>query len=106
MESPPPGFEWDPRMNERCDEQWFFTFFDAARIFSDEEFDFLNIGPKEFRYPDGRVEERHVAIGMLERSSLIIAVVYTMREGRRRIITAHPAPEKQRAAFRAHNGIV
>ena len=93
-------------MNERCDQQWFFTFFDVARIFSDDEYDFLNLGPKEFRYPDGRSEERYVAIGMLERSSLIVAVVYTMREGRRRIITAHPAPEKQRAAFRAHNGIV
>jgi hypothetical protein len=49
--------------------------------------------------------ERHI-VGMLERSRLIVAVVYTIREGRRRIITAHPAPEKQRAAFNAHNGIV
>ena len=51
IESPPPGFEWDPKMNERCDERWFFSFFDVARIFSDDEYDFLELGRRRSSIP-------------------------------------------------------
>ena len=106
LEPPPKGFEWDPVKNQSCDERYFFTFHDATQIFNDDDYDFLVVADREVVSEDGRSEMRHMAIGMLRRSRLHIAVVYTMREDRIRIITAHPAPEKLRKAFDLHNGIV
>lgn len=97
MPEPPKGYEWDPKVNEWCWETYGFSLADVTHIFNDEEYDYLRI---ELSHPE---EKRLLAIGRMD-GGQIVAVVYTMREGRRRIITVHPAPHKQRAAFWAHNG--
>lgn len=92
------GFDWDPAMNDRCRREYGFTFADVAQVFLDEAFDYLRLGPF-----DDHGEPRYVAIGRME-WGLVVAVVYTMRDGLRRLIWVRPARRSGRAAFHAHHG--
>ena len=103
MPEPPKGYEWDPAMDRRCFAEYAFTFHDVVEVFNDPVADYLRFGP--YTHPgDGTAEARFIAIGRLS-WGMVIAVVYTMREGRRRIIWVRPARRNERAAFYAHNGI-
>ncbi|MBI1775075.1 MAG: BrnT family toxin [Proteobacteria bacterium] len=59
----------------------------------DEEF----VGPFVRRRSDRRGEERWLQFGLL--GSTVIAVVYTMRNGRRRWISARPARKDERKRY-------
>ncbi|HEX8694759.1 MAG TPA: BrnT family toxin [Longimicrobium sp.] len=96
---PAPGFAWDAAMNERCESTYGFSFHDVANVFQDEEFDYLRLGP--FNHEG---ETRYVAIGRMQ-WGLVVAVVYTMRDGVRRLIWVRPARRSERAEFNAHNGV-
>lgn len=97
MTLPPPGFDWDPAMNEKCQAEYGFSFCDLAHVFDDWEYEYLRLGPFDFQG-----EKRYLAIGRMEWGT-VVAVVYTMRHGLRRIIWVRPARRNERAEFLAHN---
>lgn len=99
MKLPPRGYQWDPAMDARCHETYAFGFEDVVLIFHDPEADYLVYGPV---LRDG--EERFVAIGRLLWGT-IVAVVYTIRDGEKRLIWVRPARVNERAAFNRHNGL-
>lgn len=87
-------FEWDDAKAEANLEKHGIDFEDAIGIFE---------GPILEVRSDQKGEERWKAIGMLE--GLEITVVYTLREGRRRIISARRAQKNERRAYhQAHPG--
>jgi len=86
-----PVFEWDPAKNEANILKHELDFTEAVRIFE---------GPVLERIDDRRDygEDRFVAIG--EVAGREIAVVYTIRAGNRRIISARKAKRYERKAYR------
>jgi uncharacterized protein len=92
-----PLFEWDDDKARENEEKHFISFEEAILIFQDEEFDYLRLDGRE----DGSGEVRSLAVGRMPRGQ-IVAVVYTMREGRRRIISARCARRTERAAYAEH----
>lgn len=86
-------------MSDRCQAEYGFSFSDLVNVFEDEEFDYLRLGPF-----DRAGEARFVAIGRM-RWGTVVAVVYTMRGGVRRLIWVRPARRNERAQFYAHNGM-
>ncbi|HEX8361463.1 MAG TPA: BrnT family toxin [Longimicrobium sp.] len=99
MTDPPAGFDWDPAASERCEDEHGFSFFDLVHVFSDERYDYLDLGEHE-----RGGEARRVLIGRMP-WGLIVAVVYTAREGVRRLIWVRPARRGERKAFNEHNGL-
>lgn len=99
MTTPPPGFDWDPFTNGRCEREYGFSFQDLVQLFDDEHYDFL-----ELRERQHKGEIRRVIIGRLP-WGLIVAVVFTMREGVRRLIWVRPARRSERRAFNEYNGV-
>jgi uncharacterized DUF497 family protein len=97
MTLPPRGFDWDPAMNEKCEATYGFSFSDLVHVFEDWESDYLRLGPFDLHG-----EKRFLAVGRMEWGT-IVAVVYTMRDGLRRLIWVRPARRSERAAFLAHN---
>jgi uncharacterized DUF497 family protein len=75
-------FEWDDRKNALNIEKHGIDFLTAVRAFSD---------PKSFEYrsPIGEPEQRCVLIGAVD--DRVIAVVYTIRSGAIRLISARRA---------------
>jgi uncharacterized protein len=80
-------FEWDPTKHERNVREKGFGFEVAARIFEGRIIERQDV---RFDYP----EMRMVAVGQAE--GRFLTVVYTVRDGKRRIIAAWPANRKER----------
>jgi uncharacterized protein len=89
------AFEWDPAKNAANIAKHGIDFGDAARIFE---------GPTLER-PDNRRdygESRVIAYGMVEDHQIV--VVYTIRDGNVRIISARSAHSNERKAYhQAHS---
>jgi uncharacterized DUF497 family protein len=81
-------FEWDPRKAESNLEKHRIDFEDAIGIFG---------GPVLEIRSDRDGEERYNAIGILNGRE--IAVIYTPREGRYRIISARKATKNERTTY-------
>ena len=89
-----PHFEWDEEKNKANRAKHGVGFEDACRIFD---------GPI-VTAPDDRKdygEVRLISYGALE-PGLILAVVYTQRKKRRRLISARKASLKERQAYNAY----
>ncbi|MDX2224125.1 MAG: BrnT family toxin [Rhodospirillaceae bacterium] len=85
------GFEWDETKNRANITKHQIDFDDALKVFDG----FVHV----FR-SDRFGEERFVAIGEIE-PGLTIAVVYTQRENRQRIISARRARKNEERDYRA-----
>lgn len=87
-------FEWNDSKAEANLEKHGIDFEDAIGVFE---------GPVLEVRSDQKGEIRWKAIGLVE--GLEITVVYTLREGRRRIISARRAQQNERRAYhQAHPG--
>jgi uncharacterized DUF497 family protein len=87
----PPGFEWDAAKYAANIAKHRVDFNDAVRIFE---------GPVLEQIDNRRDygEERIIAFGVVDDDEL--AVVYTIRRGQRRIISARRAHSRERKAYR------
>lgn len=87
----PGGFEWDPKKNTTNIAKHGIDFDDAIGVFD---------GPAlEQELPQRQGDEqRLLAIGMVD--AKVTAVIYTLRGGSRRIISARSASRRERAAYR------
>ena len=84
-------FEWDENKRKLVIERHGIDFRDAVQIFD---------GPTR-ETPSPRMdEERWLAVGVAD--GIEIAVVYTIRNGRRRMITARRARTDERRDYHAH----
>lgn len=83
-------FEWDERKSESNRAKHGIDFATAARVFD---------GPVLEHRTDREEEERWNAVGVLDGHE--IAVIYTLRQGRYRIISARRARRNERIAYRA-----
>ncbi|HEU0078037.1 MAG TPA: BrnT family toxin [Longimicrobiaceae bacterium] len=86
----PLEFEWDERKCQANLAKQGIDFEDAARVFD---------GPTLEGASNRDGEERRLAVGVVEERE--VAVVYTVREGRYRIISARRARRYERRAYRA-----
>jgi uncharacterized DUF497 family protein len=80
-------FDWDDNKHERNIREKGYGFDLASRIFEGRVFEWENV---RLDYP----EVRMVAVGQVE--GKFLTVVYTVREGKRRIIASWPANRKER----------
>ncbi|MHB1194654.1 MAG: BrnT family toxin [Longimicrobiales bacterium] len=85
-------FEWDPAKEAKNLEKHGISFVAAARV--------LERGITFHSRSDHDGEQRWVAIGMHPESGKVIAVVYAMRDGRHRVISARRARTHEQAEFR------
>lgn len=83
-------FEWDETKRLATLKKHGIDFIDAVEIFADT---YLKLPGK------GDAERRYIAIGVL--GGVHIAVVYTIRNGMIRLITARRARRNEREDFRA-----
>jgi hypothetical protein len=81
--------DYDPAKSREVYRRHGFTLAYASRIFNGDVLEWSS--PRE-------TEHRVLAIGYVDDKA--IAVIYTWRYGRRRLITARPARRKERDAFR------
>jgi len=86
-------FEWDENKNRRNIEKHGIDFTIAVKVFEEKYFGYES--PKNN-------EIRHVAVGYVD--GKIIAVIYTKRYEKTRIISARHAWEKEKRAYRALYG--
>ena len=84
-------FEWDEKKRRSVIDRHGIDFKDAVRIFEDSFWETLS--PR-------MEEERWLAVGVV--NGIEIAVVYTIRNGRRRIITARRARTDERRDYHAY----
>ena len=87
----PPGFEWDAAKNAANIAKHRIDFGDAVRIFEGPVLEQIDI-----RRDYG--EERIIAFGVVDDNEM--AVVYTIRRGLCRIISARRAHSRERKAYR------
>ena len=85
-------FEWDNAKRLSNLSKHGIDFWDVIKIFDEPFVESPSISPGE---------ERWKAVGCCH--DVLIAVVYTIREGRRRIISARPAKKNERAQYYAHH---
>ena len=88
--------EWDDRKRDINLVKHGIDFFDAMRIW---------LGPTVTRRSDSGGEERYLSLGVMD--NRVIVVVWTPRNGARRLISARMASTHERAcyaAFIARNG--
>ena len=90
-EESPLGFEWDESKRQAVLEERRIDFRDAIRIFD---------GPVLVTLSRHPAETRWVAIGIVDGKEIV--VVYTVRDGRRRIITARRARTDERGEYHAY----
>lgn len=87
----PMDFEWDETKRNSVIERHGIDFKDAIRIFAGTVWE----------TPSPRMDEdRRLAVGAVD--GITIAVVYMIRDGRRRIITARRARKNERRDYHAH----
>lgn len=84
-------FEWDPVKNEHNEEKHGISFEDALTVFDDPYRREEDSTKSEYG------EERRKVIGRM--GPTIVAVVYTDRDRRRRIISARIARRNERARY-------
>ena len=84
-------FEWDESKRRIVIERRGIDFRDAVRIFG---------GPFWETLSPGAEEKRWLAVGLVD--GIEIAVVYTIRNGRRRIITARRARTNERRDYHTY----
>lgn len=84
-------FEWDPAKEELNEEKHDISFEDATLVFEDP-FVFIEDSTK----PE-HGEERFRAIGQM--GPTMVTVIFTVREGRRRIISARRAHQNERHRY-------
>ena len=84
-------FEWDEAKRQAVLEERRIDFRDAIRIFDGPVLETLSRHPAETRW---------VAVGIVDGKET--AVVYTVRDGRRRIITARRARTHERGEYHAY----
>jgi hypothetical protein len=84
------AFEWDDNKRRANIAKHGVDFVDAAEVFAD---------PKQYTYRSARHagEERYVSVGMSK--GTLIAVVFTRRETRLRIISARTARKSERERY-------
>ncbi len=84
-------FEWDETKNQTNIQKHGVSFETAKRIFD---------GPVLSRLDERRDygEDRSISIGMVEGTAVLV-IVYTVREGRFRLISARPASRKERLVY-------
>lgn len=87
---PPEGFEWDEAKSAANEAKHGLTFAAAARVFLGAVLE-----RKDARQDYG--EDRFQALGAVE--GRVVVVVFTWRGGRRRLISARKANEKERALY-------
>ena len=87
----PMVFEWDENKRRSNIDLHGIDFEDAVQIFD---------GPERETLSPRMNEERWLAIGVVD--GIEIAVIYTIRDGRRRIITARRARTNERRDYHAH----
>lgn len=85
------SFEWDDDKRLTTIEKHGIDFIDAVEIF---ERDYLRLPGRS------DTEERQIAIGRI--NEITIAVVYTLRDGAIRIITARRARREERERYETH----
>ena len=90
-EGSPLGFEWDENKRQAVLEERRIDFRDAVRIFDGPVLETLSRHPAETRW---------VAVGIVDGTE--VTVVYTVRDGRRRIITARRARTHERREYHAY----
>ncbi|BBU61065.1 hypothetical protein MSC49_10000 [Methylosinus sp. C49] len=86
-------FEWDSRKSEANLEKHGISFMDVLELF---EAPYVTISS------DRPTEVRWLAVG--EVAGRVVAVVYTERSGRKRLISARMARSYEREAYYAHIG--
>jgi uncharacterized DUF497 family protein len=79
---------WDPRKRERCLAERGIDFLDAIRVFDSAHIELSATSTKE---------KRIRSVGVVEGRTL--TVVWTLRNGVRRIITVWPASRKERRLY-------
>src|SRR5271157_1001996 len=84
------GFEWDDEKHLKNKVERGLGFDTASEIFSGFHLEWLD---DRFNYG----EERFIALGMVE--NRVLVVVYTWRQGRRRIISARKANKDEKATY-------
>ena len=84
-------FEWDENKRRTVLKERRIDFRDAIRIFDGQVMETLSRHPAETRW---------VAVGVVDGKE--IAVIYTVRDGHRRIITARRAREYERREYHAY----
>ena len=84
-------FEWDEAKNQANIQKHGVSFETAKRIF-----DCLVLNRLDDRQDYG--EDRYISIGMVDGIAVLV-VVYTVREGRFRLISARPASRKERLVY-------
>lgn len=78
-------FEWDEKKNKANEEKHGLTFEDATKVFDD---------PNRIQYIAGKGNERRfITVGKVIK--FIVAVVYTVRSGMLRIISARQARKNE-----------
>ena len=84
------GFEWDDNKRRANVAKHGFDFVDATEVFAD---------PRQYTYrsPYRSGEERYVSIGSVR--GRLIAVVFTQRGDKLRIISARPARRNEREQY-------
>ena len=91
------GFEWDVAKSEATFHERGIDFEAAARVF-----DGGYVEREDLRQDYG--EPRYVVTGAVEGS--VISVIWTPRDGRRRIISAWPASNRERREYRGYREAV
>jgi uncharacterized protein len=92
MRGTPVPFEWDPAKAARNLQERGIDFVDAIGVFGD---------PDRLEYPDDRRdygEQRTRVIGRVA-GRIVLAVVYTDRNGVKRIISARRASRRERRTY-------
>lgn len=84
-------FEWNEEKRDATLEKQGIDFLDAAEVFAT---DHLILSARS------EVEQRQIAVGRV--NDVAIAVVFTLREGAIRIITARRARTNEREAYDSH----
>jgi len=86
-------YEWNEIKRKKNIEKHFLDFIDAIKVFDDN--DRIDRIDSRNKY----TEIRHQTIGKIKETDLIVLVVWTFRDGKRRIISARPAHTKERRKY-------
>lgn len=89
-------FEWDEEKSNKCLEERGFDFAFATLVFNDE----ARMTIQDCRYDYG--EDRYITYGYID--CRLFCVVFTIRNGRIRIISARKANERELRTY-GHNSI-
>ncbi len=84
-------FEWDEEKRQATIRKHGIDFVDAAEVFANDHL--LLVASSD-------IEQRQIAVGYI--NEVYIAAIFTMREGRVRIITARKARRDEREQYQAH----